>query len=303
MAMCRRQAHRAIIVRLLKGLEDIIEAYQVHPELGPDGWYFSGEAGSLPKDPLHDFTKLRQLYQMVDPDYTGRVTVPVLWDKKNDTMVNNESSEIIRMLYTEFDEFLPEHLREVNKPGGGLYPEHLREDIDAMNSWVYDTVNNGVYKVGFAKSQEAYDANISPLFASLDRLEQHLASRGTPYLFGDHITEADVRLYTTMARFDTAYVTIFLCNLKTIRNDYPHLHRWLRQLYWAGSERGVDPEGKAWADEKSPGSLRGAFYRTTQPNSGRYKLGYAQARNKTVFDGSALPIILPMGPEKPILPL
>ena len=150
-----------------------------------------------------------------------------------ETIVNNESSEIIRMFYTEFDAFIPEQLRESSKGDKAILPEHLRKDIDAMNEWVYDTINNGVYKTGFAQSQEAYEEHVYPLFKSLDRLEEHLGQPGhVPYLFGDHITEADIRLYTTIIRFDVAYFTIFKCNLKMIRYEYPRLHNWVRRLYW-----------------------------------------------------------------------
>lgn len=142
------------------------------------------------------------------------------------------------MFYTAFDSFLDPQYREVNRPGGGFYPENLRSEIDAMNEWVYDTINNGVYKVGFSTTQEAYDANIYPLFSSLDRLEKHLEDPAhQPYLFGAHITEADIRLYTTMIRFDVAYFSIFWCNLRMIRHDYPRLHRWLRNLYWDESDK------------------------------------------------------------------
>jgi putative glutathione S-transferase len=150
-----------------------------------------------------------------------------------ETIVSNESSEIIRMFYTEFDAFIPEHLREASKGDKGLLPEHLREEIEAMNEWVYDDLNNGVYKTGFAQSQEAYEEHVYPVFKALDRLEEHLGQPGHgSYLFGDHITEADIRAYTTILRFDVAYVTIFKCNLKMIRYDYPRLHDWLRNLYW-----------------------------------------------------------------------
>ncbi|CAI4212037.1 unnamed protein product [Parascedosporium putredinis] len=171
------------------------------------------------------------LYHHADPEFSGRFTVPVLWDKKLDTIVNNESSEIIRMLYSEFDHLLPPELREENRPGGGLYPSQLRSQIDDINDWVYHTVNNGVYKTGFATTQESYEENLFPLFKSLDRLEDILG-HGKKYLLGDHITEADVRLYTTLVRFDVAYHPVFLCNLKSVRHDYPRLNLWLRRLYW-----------------------------------------------------------------------
>lgn len=162
---------------------------------------------------------------------------PNLANKETETVVNNESSEIIRMFYTAFDGLLPEEHREATKGETGLFPPHLRDEIEAMNDWVYDTVNNGVYKTGFASSQHAYEDNVFPLFKSLDRLEEHLgASDHQPYLFGKTITEADIRLYTTIARFDVAYFTIFKCNLKMIRYEYPNLHLWFRRLYWDESE-------------------------------------------------------------------
>jgi glutathionyl-hydroquinone reductase len=225
-------AHRANLVRSLKGLEHVIQMVVMSADLGPDGWSFSE------KEPLYGFKLLKEFYLKADPTYEGRYTVPMLWDKKKETIVNNESSEVIRMFYTEFDDFLPEGLREVNLPGGGFYPAPLRTQIDEMNEWVYSTINNGVYKTGFARSQEAYDANIHLLFKSLDRVEEHLGQPGhQPYLFGDHITDADIRLYTTIARFDVAYYLIFKCNLKMIRHDYPRIHLWFRRLYWDESEK------------------------------------------------------------------
>lgn len=152
-------------------------------------------------------------------------------------IVSNESSEIIRMFYTEFDAFIPEHLRESSKGRKGLYPIHLRGEIEGMNDWVYHTINNGVYKTGLATSQAAYEENLFAVFASLDRLEAHLSkAEHQPYLFGDHITEADIRLYPSIVRFDVSYYAIFRCNLKMIRHDYPLIDKWLRQLYWSLGE-------------------------------------------------------------------
>ncbi|KAK5993534.1 Glutathione S-transferase omega-like 2 [Cladobotryum mycophilum] len=280
------QAHRTLIVRLLKGLEDFVDLYLLESYMGPEGWFFSGENGSLTEDPLYGFKKIKDLYLKADPNYVGRYTVPVLWDKKAGVPVNNESSEIIRMFYSEFDDLLPEHLREVNRPGGGFYPENLRAQIDEINSWVYDTVNNGVYKVGLSKTQEAYDENIGLLFNSLDRLEEIL-SHGKPYLLGDTITEADVRLYTSLIRFDSSYYTIFQCNLKMIRHDYPNLHLWLRKLYW---------------DQDVEGPLRGAFYRSTNPFIANYGINYVASRRRVVY-GDEGPLIVPAGPKVLVEPL
>jgi putative glutathione S-transferase len=225
-------------MRSLKGLEDIIQLVVAGGAGDPNGWVFTGQHGSAEKDPLYGFKYIKDLYFKANPSYEGKYTVLVLWDKKKETIVNNESSQIIRMFYTEFDDLLPPELREENHPGGGYYPQHLRAEIDAMNDWVYHTINNGVYKTGFSGTQEAYDANVYPLFESLDRIEAHLGQPGhQPYLFGEEITEADIRLYPTIARFDVAYHLIFKCNIKMIRHDYPRIDRWLRLLYWDESER------------------------------------------------------------------
>ncbi|KXT04208.1 hypothetical protein AC578_58 [Pseudocercospora eumusae] len=278
-------AHRASAVRALKGLEDVIQMIPTDFDLTENGWTFTGKNGSAEKDPLYGFTGLKQLYLMVEPEYEGRYTVPCLFDKKTETIVNNESSEIIRMFYTEFDDLIEEDLRESSKGEKGLFPEHLRKEIEEMNEWVYNTVNNGVYKCGFATTQAAYDANIYPLFESLDRLEAHLASKGTPFLFGDFITEADIRLYTTLIRFDTAYHTIFQTNLKSIRHDYPKLNLWLKRIYW--------DEGKL--------TNGGAFQRTT--NFLAYKYGYAKAKGRQLNKGSGGEVVAPRGPAVDIDPL
>ncbi|KAL1616250.1 hypothetical protein SLS54_008543 [Diplodia seriata] len=254
-------AHRANIVRTLKGLEDIIELIEVDDmdRQAGKGWFFSGQHGGPDRDPVTGSKYLREVYLKADPQYEGRVTVPTLWDRHRNTVVNNESSEIIRMFYTAFDHLLPPHRREASKGTAGLLPDHLRESIDAMNAWVYDTVNNGVYKCGFATAQKAYDASIFPLFESLDRIEAHLAEDAhQPYLFGEHITEADIRLFPTIARFDTAYYTLFKCNLKMIRHDYPRIDRWMRGLYWDESERtGGGAFKKTTKVEKVSGWSRG----------------------------------------------
>ena len=282
------QAHRTIIVHALKSLEPVIQLIFTDFDLTENGWLFTGRNGSMGADPLYGFTGLKQLYKKADPEYEGRFTVPVLWDKKTETIVNNESSEIIRMLYDQFDDFLEPDHREANKPGGGYYPPHLRKEIDAMNEWVYTTINNGVYKTGFASTQEAYDASLYPLFKSLDRLEEHLKwPSHQPYLFGEHITEPDIRLYTTMARFDVAYYNIFNCNLKMIRHDYPRLSKWLRNLYWDTSDR----------------TNGGVFRKTTLFEV--YKYGYLKAKGRQVHGGTDLgwPVILPRGPIPDIEPL
>lgn len=158
--------------------------------------------------------------------------------------MSNESADIIRILSSSFDDHLPAERREVNKGAMQFIPKHLEDDIDELNAWVYDTINNGVYKVGFATCQAAYNEHVAKLFQSLDRLEAHLsAPEHNPYLFGQHITEADVRLYTTMIRFDVAYYPLFKCNIKMVRMDYPRLHAWLRRLYW---DEGPETAGGAF---------------------------------------------------------
>lgn len=271
-------AHRTNLVRSLKGLEDIIQLVVMDYELTEQGWTYTGRLGTAEHDPLYGFTAHRQLYFKANPDYTGRFTVPVLWDKKRETIVSNESSEIIRMFFSAFDELLPSERRETAHPLGGYYPENLRKEIDELNTWIYNTVNNGVYKTGFAGTQEAYEEALHPLFESLDRLEGILKTNEEegkgPYLLGKHITEADIRLYPTIARFDAAYFTLFKCNLKMIRYEYPYIDTWLRRLYWDESEE-----------------TRGAFKNTTHFE--HIKRGYALTLKGKITPEGPLPHILP----------
>lgn len=213
-------AHRTLIVRKLKGLEDFISFSVVNPLMLEHGWTFDDNFPAATGDTLYGHDFLYQLYLQADPHYTGRVTVPVLWDKKNQTIVSNESSEIIRMFNTAFDGWGA-------KPGN-FYPDALHAQIDELNGWIYDTVNNGVYKAGFATSQDAYDEAVKRLFISLDRLEDLLSKQR--YLTGSQLTEADIRLWTTLIRFDPVYVTHFKCDKRRI-SDYPNLYGFLRELY------------------------------------------------------------------------
>ncbi len=210
-------AHRTLIFRVLKGLADGIGVTVVDPHMGEHGWSFS----EAHPDDLHGTRHLYEVYRMADPAYTGRVTVPVLWDRQRRTIVSNESAEIIRMLNDAFDGVGGDASKD-------FYPLPLRGEIDAINQVVYDTVNNGVYKCGFATSQEAYEEAYDALFASLDDLDARLGRQR--YLVGDRLTEADWRLFTTLVRFDPVYVGHFKCNRQRIA-DYPNLSGYLRELY------------------------------------------------------------------------
>ncbi|CAI9635178.1 unnamed protein product [Alternaria burnsii] len=269
-------AHRAAIVFALKGLGDVLDLVEVDGRDAAHGWFFSGRSGPE-RDPVYGAKWLKEIYLRADPKYNGRITVPLLWDTFNGTAVNNEAAEIIHMLFDAFDPLLPPERREINKGVAGFRPAHILTEMDSLLSWVHDTVNNGVYKVGFATSQASYDEHVNKLFKSLDRLEDHLSQpKHYPYLFGQYITEADIRLYTTIIRFDVAYYTLFKCNKKMIRLDYPRLHAWLRRLYWSdGPETG------------------GAFRATTHFDL--IKEGYSAV---TVGNG-----VVPAGPEPPIMPL
>lgn len=212
-------AHRTLIYRKLKGLEDIISLSVVHPYMGNHGWTFADGEGVI-ADPVFNAQYLHQIYTAAKSDYTGRVTVPVLWDKKTGTIVSNESSEIIRMFNRAFD--------EVGAKQGDFAPDALLPEIDALNDYIYPNINNGVYRSGFATTQAAYEEAVVQLFDALDHLEQRLQQRR--YLTGNTITEADWRLFTTLVRFDAVYVGHFKCNLRRIV-DYPNLWGYLRDLY------------------------------------------------------------------------
>ena len=212
-------AHRTLIVRALKGLEKMISVSVVHWYMAENGWTFDVGDGVVP-DTVNGAQFLHQVYTKAKPDYSGRVTVPVLWDKHTKTIVSNESPEIIRMFNAAFD--------EVGAVQGDYYPEHLRSEIDALNDRIYSTVNNGVYRCGFATTQAAYEEAITPLFDTLDWLEDILSRKR--YLTGGQITEADWRLFTTLIRFDPVYVGHFKCNIRRIA-DYPNLSNYLRDLY------------------------------------------------------------------------
>ncbi|KAI9842630.1 MAG: S-glutathionyl-(chloro)hydroquinone reductase [Sclerophora amabilis] len=293
-------AHRTLIVRKLKGLEDFISFTVVHwhmeekgnfPPLFPTvpsssltddvkGWRFVTPDEALPganvtPDPLHkDFTHLRNVYFLVDPEYQGRFTVPTLFDKKTGRIVSNESSEIIRMFYTEFDDLLPEKTKNLD-----LLPGDLKQTIEETNEWTYNDINNGVYKSGFATTQDAHEKAVVPLFESLDKVEAHLKNSVGPFYHGERITEADVRLYPTIVRFDPVYVQHFKCNLRDIRSGYPSIHKWLRHLYW-----------------DIP-----AFNETTQFEhiKNHYTKSHTQINKFSITPVGPIPHILPKGEEVP----
>jgi putative glutathione S-transferase len=212
-------AHRTAIMRKLKGLEEAITLSVVDPEMGDDGWAFSNGPGCIP-DTINGTHYLRDIYLKADPRYTGRITVPVLWDKQTATIVNNESREIIHMFDTEFDAFATKD--------ASFYPKDLRQAIDQTIDTIYQPINNGVYRAGFATTQTAYEEAVTELFDTLDRWEAVLLQQR--YLCGAHITEADWCLFTTLLRFDPVYYGHFKCNLCRIV-DYPNLWNYLKDLY------------------------------------------------------------------------
>lgn len=212
-------AHRTLIMRKLKELEDFISVSFVNPYMLEKGWTFEDYPGVI-GDPIHHAKYLYEVYLAADSNYSGRVTVPVLWDKQTETIVNNESSEIMRMLNSAFD--------EIGAKPGNYSPEEWLEEINKMNKLVYDNVNNGVYKAGFATEQSVYEEEVSRLFETLDKLELHLEDR--TYLVGNQLTEADIRLWTTLIRFDPVYFGHFKCNIRPLV-DYPNLWYFTRMIY------------------------------------------------------------------------
>lgn len=216
-------AHRTLVFRALKGLESLISVSVVNPFMGSEGWTFEPGDGVVP-DSINGINCMHELYTLNQKDYTGRVTVPVLWDCQTKAIVNNESSEIIRMLNSAFD--------QVGAQKGDYYPAALRREIDAVNELVYPRINNGVYRAGFATTQQAYDEAVTDLFDALDTLELRLSKQR--YLAGNQVTEADWRLFTTLVRFDPVYYGHFKCNIRRLV-DYPNLWAYTRELYqWPG---------------------------------------------------------------------
>jgi putative glutathione S-transferase len=241
-------AHRTLIMRQLKGLEQAISVSITHWIMGENGWTFDPGDGVVP-DTLYGSRYIHELYARADGTYSGRASVPVLWDQHTQTIVNNESADIIRMLGTAFD--------RAGATPGDYYPAAARAEIDAVNQRIYDTLNNGVYRAGFASSQEAYEAAVGPLFETMDWLEEKLSH--SRYLVGSNLTEADIRLFTTLIRFDSVYYGHFKCNLRRLV-DYPHLWAYTRDIYqipgiaqtvnfkhikghYYGSHRGINPTG------------------------------------------------------------
>ncbi|KAJ5794027.1 hypothetical protein N7457_000626 [Penicillium paradoxum] len=228
-------AHRANFVRHLKGLNDFIDISVVKPypkgdSKGWPGWRFPASDDEYPGatvDHIFGEDYMHKVYFRADPGYKGRYSVPLLWDKKTETIVCNESDELLRWLPTAFNELLPQSLAAID-----LYPPHLRAKIDTITPWMQSEVNRGVYKAGFAPSQEEYDKSVVPLFGALNKLERIIAQNEGPFVLGKDLTELDIRLYATLIRFDTVYVQHFKCNLGTIRHDYPILNNWLKGMYW-----------------------------------------------------------------------
>jgi putative glutathione S-transferase len=210
-------------------LDEIIGVSVVDHYMDDQGWRFTtpDKVPGATEDDINHAKRIRDIYFKADENYNARFTVPVLWDKKLNTIVSNESAEIIRMFYHEFDEFVSPQYKAID-----LLPDALKSEIESLNVWTYEYINNGVYKTGFATTQEAYDEHVHNLFKHLDKIEKVIGDNGGPYVLGNQLTEIDVRLYTTIVRFDAVYVQHFKCNIGMIRYNYPNLHKWVRNLYW-----------------------------------------------------------------------
>lgn len=240
-------AHRVLIYLSTKGLikdfnpttsevskDSIIGLSVVHWSMDDKGWRFPSEGDTTPAatpDHVYGVKRLSELYYKANPEYDGRFTVPVFWDKKTETIVNNESAEIIRFLNSEFNDLI----EDPEKQSLNYYPTELQSKIDSLNDLVYENINNAVYKSGFATKQEVYESEVTNLFVHLDKVEKLLKEnngKGIKFLTSNKISEADIRLFTTIIRFDPVYVQHFKCNIGTIRSDYPHIHNWVREIYW-----------------------------------------------------------------------
>lgn len=213
-------AHRTLIMRALKGLEEVISVSVVSPLMGEDGWTFSEDFPGVVPDKLFGKSLLREIYVLADPKFSGKVTVPVLFDRETRKIVNNESEEVLRILNSGFKDFATN--------SQDFYPSELRQDIDQLNERIYHDINNGVYKAGFARKQDVYEKHVNQLFETLDRMDLFLETKD--YLVGDRLTEADIRFFTTLVRFDAVYHGHFKCNKRMIR-EYRNLSRYLRGLY------------------------------------------------------------------------
>lgn len=227
-------AHRTLITRIIKGLEEYIDVTVVSPRMGSHGWPFA-KADAFPgagDDPVMGAEHIKDIYLAVQPDYDGKFTVPLLFDKKTKMPVNNESSEILRIFNTAFNGLISREKAEID-----LYPEELRGEIEASHEWIYPNINNGVYRSGFAVTQGAYETAVQGLFDALDRVEKMFESQKKSdteeyFFIGPKLTESDIRLFTTIVRFDPVYHGHFKCNYRTIRDGYPLIHRWMQNLYW-----------------------------------------------------------------------
>lgn len=215
-------AHRAMLARNLKGLEEIVPINLIHPDLDEIGWKFTKEF----PDTVNGADRLIDLYHKVDPSFDKKATVPTIWDKKKHAVVSNESGDIVKFFYTEFDQLLPEEKR------GSYYPQDLAKEIDELNEFMSQNIIGLIYKTGSAPDQETYDTNLKLLYKGLDTIEDRLANSKGDYLHGDRITDSDVLLFPFIFRFDIIYVQSMKLNVKDIRSGYPHIHKWLQNLYW-----------------------------------------------------------------------